>query len=137
MDLSNESFMDSISDTFKAAVTVDGKIYGIPIGSANFGGWLYNKNIYEELGLQIPMTWDELMDNCQVIKDAGYTAVGAAYADSWTAQFILLSDYYNVQALVPDFAEKYTANQAKFADTPAALRSFEKLADVYDRPRIS
>jgi len=73
------------------------------------------------------------MNNCEKIKVAGKTAVIGSYKDSWAAQLILLSDYYNVQAQVPDFAEQLTAGKAKFATTPAALRSFEKLAEPYKR----
>jgi raffinose/stachyose/melibiose transport system substrate-binding protein len=52
------------------------------------------------------------------------------YRDTWTSQLFVLADYFNVQAEVPDFAEQYTAGQAKFATTPAALRGFEHLAEV-------
>ena len=45
----------------------------------------------------------------------------------------MLADYYNVQAAVPDFAEKYTANQAQYADTPAALAGFEHLQEAFEK----
>ena len=34
---------------------------------------------------------------------------------------------------VPDFAERYTANEAHYADTPAALLSFQRLQEGYDQ----
>ena len=48
--------MDTIDESFKLTVTVDGRVYGIPSGTAIAGAWLYNKKIYEELGLSIPKT---------------------------------------------------------------------------------
>jgi raffinose/stachyose/melibiose transport system substrate-binding protein len=33
---------------------------------------------------------------------------------------------------VPNFAADYTANKAKYAETPAALKGFERLKDVHD-----
>lgn len=133
VDLTDEPYMDTIDESFKLTVTVDGRVYGIPSGTAIAGAWLYNKKIYEELGLSIPKTWEQLMDNCEQIKEAGITPVLASYRDSWTAQLILLADYYNVHAQLPTFAEDYTANKAKFSTTPIALRGFEKLQEVHTR----
>ncbi|MCI3920791.1 extracellular solute-binding protein [Paenibacillus sp. TRM 82003] len=133
VDLTNEPFMDNVLDSFKSTVSVDGKVFGAPAGAAMGGGWFYNKKVYADLGLSVPKTWAELMGNNEKIKSAGIVPVIGTYKDDWTSQLILLADYYNVQADVPDFAEKYTTNQAKFATTPAALRGFEKLQEVFDK----
>ena len=45
----------------------------------------------------------------------------------------MLADYYNVQTAVPDFAEKYTANKAHYADTPAALAGFQHLQEAFEK----
>ena len=66
------------------------------------------------------MTWDEFAANNEAIKAAGIAPVCATFGDTWTSQLFVLADYYNVQTAVPDFAEQYTNNQAKYADTPAA-----------------
>jgi raffinose/stachyose/melibiose transport system substrate-binding protein len=131
VDLSEEPFMENVMDNFKEAVTVNGKVFGIPGNATNAGGWLYNKKVYEELGLSVPKTWDELMANNEKIKQAGKTPVIGTFKDSWTSQLIFLADNYNVLAENPNFPEEFTANKAKIADTPAALRSFEKLEEVY------
>ena len=133
LDLTNEPFMANVDDGFKPAVTVDGKVYGIPGAAGMGGGWLYNKRVYDELGLSVPNTWEALMNNCQIIKDAGKTAIIASYRDSWTSQLIFLADFYNVYKADPGFADRFTNNQAKMATTPAALRSFEKLAEPNTR----
>ena len=43
----------------------------------------------------------------------------------------MLADFYNVQAEVPTFADDYTANKAKYATTPAAVRGFEHLEEAF------
>lgn len=133
VDLTNEPFMADVMESYKPTVSVNGKVYGVPAGSTMAGGWFYNKKVYADLGLSVPKTWAELMANNEKVKEAGITAVIGSYKDSWTAQLIVLADYYNVQKQAPAFAENYTANKAKYADTPAALRSFEKLREVYDK----
>lgn len=130
LPLTDEAFQDGVQDSFKSVVSAGGEVYGAPFAPAMGGGIFYNKPIYEELGLEVPTTWDEFMANNEAIKEAGKVAVIQTYADTWTSQLFVLSDFYNVLADAPDFAEKFTANEAKFATTPAALRGFEKLQEV-------
>ncbi len=130
LDLSNESFISTLDDTYKKSVTVNGKVYGVPFASTQAGVWLYNKAEYEKLGLTVPNTWEELMANCDKIKAAGKTAVIGSYKDTWTAQLPILEDEYNVLAKSPSFPADYTGNKAKYATTPAALSSWQKLAQT-------
>ncbi len=58
--------------------------------------------------------------------------VAQTYGDTWTSQLFVLADYYNVQAAEPDFAKRYTANQAKYAESEAAMRGFKYLQDVFE-----
>jgi len=131
VDLTDEPFMDRVFDSFKQVVSVDGRAYSIPASTAMGGGWLYNRRVYDELGLSVPRTWADLMANNQVIKDAGKIPVIGSLRDTWTSQLILLADHFNVHAQDPGFAERFTLNQAKIADTPIALRGFEKLHEVF------
>lgn len=132
VDLTAEPWQANVLESFKTVVTNDGKIYGAPIGAAMGGGIYYNKKVYADLGLSVPKTWAEFMANNEKIKAAGKVVpVIQTFGATWTSQLFVLGDYYNVQVQVPDFAEKYTANQAKFATTPAALKGFEHQADVF------
>ena len=130
-DLSGLAGQANILDSFKQVVTApDGTVRGIPFGPAMGGGIFYNRAIYAELGLSVPKSWDEFMANNEKIKAAGKVAVAQTYKDTWTSQLFVLADYYNVQAEVPTFAADYTANKAKYASTPAAMRGFEYLEAV-------
>ena len=71
------------------------------------------------------------MANNEKIKAAGKAPVIQTFGETWTSQLFVLADYYNVQAAVPDFAEKYTDNQAKYATTPAAMKGFERQEEVF------
>ena len=130
LPVTNEPWQAGIQDSFKSVVSAGGEVYGTPFAPAMGGGIFYNKPIYEELGLEIPKSWDEFMANNEKIKAAGKTAVIQTYGETWTSQLFVLADFFNVLAAEPDFAEKFTANQAKFATSPAALRGFEKLQEV-------
>jgi raffinose/stachyose/melibiose transport system substrate-binding protein len=132
VDLSGEAFMENVSDAFLPSVTAGDGVYGVPLGTAMGGGILYNKAIYEELGLEVPTTWEEFAANNEAIKEAGIAPVAASFADTWTSQLFVLSDFYNVLAADPEWAEKYTANQAKYATDPAALKGFQYTQQGFD-----
>lgn len=123
-------YADQLDENFVNAASDDGVLYGIPAASSQAGAVLYNQDMYEEYGLEIPKTWDEFLANCDVLREAGETAVLGTDADSWTSQVTYLGDHYNVLAAEPDFAEEFEAGTAKYATTPAGLESFQKIADI-------
>jgi raffinose/stachyose/melibiose transport system substrate-binding protein len=133
VDLSNEPWQANVLDSFKPTVTApDGTVRGAPNGTAMGGGILYNRKIYEELGLSVPKSWAEFMANNEKIKAAGKVPVIQTFGTTWTSQLFVLGDFFNVQAAVPSFAEEYTANKAKYASTPAAMKGFERQAEIFN-----
>ncbi len=47
-------------------VTIDGQIYGVPI-VGNTLHLIYRQDIYDELGLDVPETYDDVIEDCAVI----------------------------------------------------------------------
>jgi raffinose/stachyose/melibiose transport system substrate-binding protein len=135
VDLTGEPYIANIADSFIPTVSQNGGIFGVPSGTAMGGGILYNKKVYADNGLTVPTTWAEFEANNEKLKAAGITPVGATYKapDDWTSQLFVLSDYCNVQAAVPTFADDYTNNKIKYADTPAALAGFEHTQEGFDK----
>ncbi|MFI9842823.1 ABC transporter substrate-binding protein [Nonomuraea sp. NPDC051941] len=130
VDLAGDPAIQNVQKDFLPVVSQGDHVFGVPSGTALGGGILYNRKVYEKLGLQVPKTWDEFMANNEKIKAAGIAPVISTFKDTWTSQLFVLGDFYNVQAAVPNFAADYTAGKAKFATTPAALAGFQHLADV-------
>ena len=133
VDLAGEAFVKNLSETYVPTVSQGQGIYGVPSETAMGGGILYNRKVYADLGLQVPKTWAEFAANNEKIKAAGIAPVAATFADTWTSQLFVLADFHNVQAAVPDFAQKYTANQAHYSDTPAALAGFRRLEEAFKK----
>jgi raffinose/stachyose/melibiose transport system substrate-binding protein len=135
VDISGEPFIADIAESFLSTVSSGDAIFGVPGGTAMGGGLLYNKRVYSDLGLSVPTTWEEFAANNEAIKAAGIAPVGATFggSDTWTSQLFVLADNCNVLAAAPDFAEQYTANQAHYSDTPAALAGFEHLQQGFEQ----
>lgn len=130
VDLGSYEFMDRVDDKFKGTVTVEGSVFGVPVYTSSVGAILYNREKYKEYDLEIPKTWEQFLDNCEVLKEAGENAVIGSFADAWTSQFPFLGDYYNVMAGAPDFTKDFEAGKVKYADTQSALASFQKCSDL-------
>ncbi len=63
----------------------DGKVYGVPFATQNIQ-ILYNKQLFEELNLEEPETWDEFLSIAQKAKDAGYIPFANGTKDAWTCE---------------------------------------------------
>lgn len=48
--------------------------YGVPFTMTTIAV-MYDKAVYEKLGLKEPTDWDEFISNCEAVKNAGYTAL--------------------------------------------------------------
>ncbi len=130
LPLDDQPWADKLDENAAMSISADGVLYGAPVGVSFAGAMTYNVEIYEELGLSIPKTWDEFMENCKKIKDAGKIAVIQTYGDTWTSQVPVLGDFYNVAAQDPEWADNYTAGKSKFADEPA-LDGFSNMEEVF------
>lgn len=132
LDIKDWDLVSRVDDAFLSSVTIDGAVYGLPQSSTQAGAIIYYKPDYEELGLEVPHTWAEFVDNCAKLKEAGKTPIELTAGDTWTTQVLFLGDYYNINAEYPTFAEEYTAGTAKYANIPVATRSWTKYEDLVD-----
>ena len=63
-------------------VPTDG-VYGVPY-AANAAGVLYNRDMFEEHGWEIPTTWDEFIALCEEIQSQGILPLEFGFLDKWT-----------------------------------------------------
>lgn len=57
-------------------------MYGVPTG-ADVQGWFYNKALFEQCGLEIPETFDDLLNCVAVFKENGITPLMHGGLDQW------------------------------------------------------
>jgi multiple sugar transport system substrate-binding protein len=63
-----EAYMlDDLSPSFLKAFTVDGSLYAIPV-SGEKQVLFYRKDIFKDMGLKVPTTFDELYDTAKTLK---------------------------------------------------------------------
>ena len=86
--------------------------YGVPY-VANAAGILYNKDMFEEHGWEIPESWDELIDLCEEIKSEGILPFYFGFRDTWTC----LAPW---NSLAVDLAPSDTCKQVNAGETTFA-----------------
>jgi raffinose/stachyose/melibiose transport system substrate-binding protein len=102
MDLTGQPFIDNYDEaSISQAGTVDGKVYQINLGRVSYSGVYYNKDMFAELGLEVPTTWDELVAACETVKENGYECMTNGGADGWP---IFVGAYGLLGSLYPDQA---------------------------------
>ncbi|MGO4535058.1 ABC transporter substrate-binding protein [Leifsonia sp. 2MCAF36] len=130
--LTDESWAKQLTDDFKKTVSTEKGLYGAPWGTTFDGGIMYNKKVYEKLGLTVPKTWDEFISNSEKIQAAGIAPVIVSYGDTWTSQLFVLADFANVSAQDSNWATDYTDNKAKYSNPPA-LAGFSHTREIFDK----
>lgn len=84
-------------------------VYALPY-AANAAGILYNKEMFEEHGWEIPTTWDEFTQLCAQIESEGILPLYFGFKDTWTC----LAPW---NALAVGLADSDTCNQVNLGDT--------------------
>ena len=80
-ELTDEEFMTRINESaLEMSKANDGKQYAMPL-SNNFMGVYYNKDIFEENGIEIPTTYDEFINVCKTLQDNGVAPLVLTYKD--------------------------------------------------------
>jgi raffinose/stachyose/melibiose transport system substrate-binding protein len=88
MDISD---WEGISTVKQAYLDMDEELELIPKDGtyalpyvANCAGILYNKEMFEEYGWEIPTTWEEFTTLCETIQSQGITPLYLGFKDTWT-----------------------------------------------------
>ncbi len=80
----NSDWKDRFSEASMGPFKYQGKLYGVPI---NVDGkfMLYNKKMFAENGISEPKTYQEFLDACKKLKDAGIVPIAFGNQYPWAA----------------------------------------------------
>ena len=126
-DLSDQEWVSRYTDWGKECCTYDGKIVFLNTSSIDGYGFLYNMDLLEKAGKEIPKTFDELVALCDIYMDMGITPIFEPGADAWhgCVWVLQMGDYLNRK--YPGMYEKLCTPEGKFADYPELLTFTEQL----------
>lgn len=97
----------------KGAMTIDGKQWGVPYTYYQWGVY-YREDIFNELGLKEPATWEEEKANCAAIVASGRACYTIGTKFLWTAGGWF--DYLNLRTNGYDFHMALTQGEVAWTD---------------------
>lgn len=107
-------------------VTVDGTIYGLPYNTL-YQGVLYQREIFEKLGLDVPRTRQELAHVVEVCEQAGVTPFAVNYGDIWAVGNMTMQLWMNDLFLqYPDWSEGLDKTNSGFMTEPLVRDALEQ-----------
>ena len=120
--------LDDIDPGMWDGATFDGEIYGIPMG-ANAIMLMYRTDLFEKYDLEVPTTYDEIINACNVLKDepgidipfAFDLSAGWAWEIAFREALVSLGGDYFVEG----------SNEAAF-NSPEGVAALEKMLEVVD-----
>lgn len=115
--------------------TKDGKLYGAPLGGITIPGVFYNKKVFNDLGINIPNTWEEFLAVCEKVKTAGKVPIFMAGKDTWTVQiFNIMGLQREIKGKDPmQFAKDLNENKVNITSFSLFKDSFAKLKELKDK----
>lgn len=136
MDISDFDGLNDIKENYLTTnkdleyVPVDG-VYACPYMS-NAAGVLYNRDIFEEHGWEIPTTWDEFLRLCETIEAAGIQPLYFGFKDSWTC--LAPWNAIAVDLCATDLTYQVNSGNAEFSEAYREVAEKDKALLDYAQP---
>lgn len=129
MDLKGQEFLDRYQEDVLKTGEVDGKQLLVPWNSVAFVTF-YNKKLLEDLGIEVPKTWDEFVAASEKVREAGHEPIVFGGKDQWPIAMVVQQlEGSIVRSKMPDFHEKIISGDIEYTD-PTWVELFEKLQTV-------
>ncbi|RKS09055.1 xylobiose transport system substrate-binding protein [Nocardiopsis sp. Huas11] len=124
-----------LADAFIPSVLEAGKVddvqYGIPMRGTQPVILFYNEAVFEDVGVEPPQTWEDILDLVDAFDEAGVTPFALAGADPWTEQMWL--QYLVDRIGGPEVFQRIHDGDMEGWRDPAVLEAAETVQDLVDR----
>ncbi|MBW4084298.1 ABC transporter substrate-binding protein [Paenibacillus sp. S150] len=97
-------------------------------------GVVYNKDIFKELGLEIPDNFEEFLAVCEKIKSSGITPVFMPFKDNWAANIWPAAAFADWAAKnEPALFDDINAGRKKWSEVPEFAEFLQQQYEVYQK----
>jgi len=119
-----ERALDSVLETGR----VDGKLYAVPNNNTQPVILYYNKKLFDREGVQVPATWDQLLEAVRTFKAAGVTPISVAGASQWP--YLMWIQYLTDRIGGPEVFQAVVDGKAGAWSQPAVGQALERIQEL-------
>lgn len=131
--LDASGYWDKVIATTENAKAEDGSMYGVPFEDISYEIMLYNKKIFDENGLEVPKTVDELYKCVETLASTDVVPISVGAKDGWPAAMMVEGFAYSVD---PKATEKVVKGEGSFKDE-AYKEAAEVVKNLMDKGAFS
>lgn len=131
-DLWEEQGWDEVFPaSLKEMVTFEGKQYFVPT-AIQWNGVFYRQDVFDEVGLTPPETWEEMLAMCDTLNEAGYTPFAMTASSTWPPPIAFWFTAINLRLNGPEFHDRLMLGQERY-DSPEVVAVFEQYQAMIER----
>lgn len=131
-ELDNLGLSDKITDGAKSIMTsLSGTedMYDLPFGM-NVEGFWYNKALFEQVGAEVPTTWDELLAVCDLFMENDIQPLATGGSDKWPSSRII--NAYTYRTMGADAIQKAANGELSYTDE-GFVAAAQMLSDMVNK----
>ena len=130
--LTDEEWVSRMDENVVPAVSAAGDVYGITFAGKKMYFFIYNKELFEKAGADVPTNYSELKDACQKLKAIGVTPMFEGTRNGWQQVLPLFETGGLYLEQDPQLYEKLNANEVDLDDIPCLIEIIREIKECWD-----
>ncbi|GAA4906124.1 extracellular solute-binding protein [Tessaracoccus lubricantis] len=122
--------MDRLIPSVAANGQIDGKTYAVPNNQVQPVILYYNKEVFQQAGVELPTTYTELLDAVAKLKDAGVIPISLAGSSVWPE--LMYIQYLTDRIGGPEVFQAILDGEADAWSDPAITEALTKIQELVD-----
>jgi len=132
LDVTDQEWVSRMDPNVLPSISYNDKVYAITFPGKKMYFYVYNKEIFENLGLEVPTTYEEFKNVSQKIKDSGVTPVFEGTQNGWHQVLPLFETGAMYQEKHADLYDKLNKNETDLNEIPELLTIIKQLKEFSD-----
>ena len=129
-NFADEPAAEAMTDAVKGVMMSGDEVHGFAI-KGNYFGLLYNKDIFEEVGItEFPKTFDGLKEAAEKIHEAGYQVFSDGFGEWWVFKHAWQTFFDAASDDPAALADAFIKGEAHIADYPVLYNNFFDFIDL-------
>lgn len=125
-----QDLLDRVLPAVGDAGRIDGQVYAVPNSQSQPVVLYYNRELFDQVGLEVPTTWDEVMESVEVFNAEGIAPFSVAGQSRWP--YLMWIQYLTDRIGGPEVFQAVLDNEPGAWDDPAIISALEHIQELVE-----